>query len=96
MTQSDDQIILTRTVLDEVITETRSLYEELRPNPKITAALRKRLLTLFSAATIKMLDQIEKLTESDKIISKMSVKTPVRLMTNDHFRDVLKAHGASA
>lgn len=92
----DDQLIQTREVLDEVISSARSLYEELRHDPKVSASVRKRLLGLFSSATIKMLGRVEQLQESDKVLAKLNTKAPTHIMTNAHLRDFLAAQEVQA
>ena len=75
-------LIQTRAVLDQVIFEARDLYEHLRHDKTVTAALRKRILSLFTNATLKMLARVEQLSESDGILTRIATSKPEHEVTN--------------
>lgn len=82
-TDINGNLIQTRQVLDTVVAEARDLYEQLRHDPKISAALRKRILGLFTNATLKMLARVQQLQESDGILNRMAFQKPQQAVLND-------------
>ena len=91
-------LIQTRAVLDTVVFEARDLYTHLRHDPKISAALRKRILGLFTNATLKMLARVQQLQESDGILTRMAVQKPKQAVLNDTLMSLqayMKAHPLS-
>ena len=75
-------LIQTRQVLDQVIFEARDLYEHLRHDKTVSAALRKRILGLFTNATLKMLARVEQLSETDGILTRIATQQPQHEVTN--------------
>ena len=81
-TDFNGDLIQTRAVLDQVIAESRDLYEQLRHDKTISAALRKRILGLFTNATLKMLARVEQLSESDGIMLRIATQQPEHEVTH--------------
>jgi hypothetical protein len=78
-----------RTILEDVVSEAKDVYQRLTTLGPSMEGLRKRSLQLFSAARVKSIQQIDSIEESDRATAAREEKTAPDQI-NAHFADMYR------
>lgn len=70
---SDDStkrdVIQVRSILESIVSEARDLYHYIKDKPEISAATKKRVLSIHSTILAKTLDKLDELSRAELIIN---------------------------
>lgn len=70
-------VIQVRAILEDIVREARDLYQHIKNKPEVSAATKKRVLSIHSVILSKTLDKLDELSRADGIINneKQTVET---------------------